>query len=77
MLHGAMKDIFPSRTTKNDTKHNAQTFNLDEKDPELDLAQTGDESELRQKKHKIVDPRTCSDIQFAGWCRSPTTYKAR
>ena len=34
----AMKDIFPSTKTKNDTKYNAQTFDLDERESELDCA---------------------------------------
>ena len=39
----AMKDIFPSTTTKNDTEYNAHTFVLDEIELELDCALTGDE----------------------------------
>ena len=61
----AMKDTFPLTKTKNDTEYNAQTFDLDERESELDCAQTGDENEPREKESKLVDPQKRADIRFA------------
>ena len=45
MFQRAMKDNFPSPTTKTDTEHSAQTFDLDEIESELNCAQIADQSE--------------------------------
>ena len=61
----AMKDAFPSTTTKNDIEYNAQTFDLDERESELDCAQTEDKNERRKKKRKIVNPQKRAVTRFA------------
>ena len=41
-------------------------LDLNEIEPELDCTQTGDGSELRQKKHKIANPQKRKDNRFSG-----------
>ena len=66
LFQRAMEDIFSSTTTKNNTECNAQTFDIDEVEPELVFAQTRDESETRQKNRKTVDPLKRADTRFTG-----------